>query len=301
MTYKSGAHHDFAWRRHGLLRAAACLLLGLSGISLAMANPIELVRVGFYEGTPATRTPEWGSPRIVSTFAQDTTRSVSTLFQIRGHQASAAGRDTRLTVHYLHPDGHQLGEDIVAIDHGLERETLELSSAWGGDTPNRWDAGFYRVEIRLDDGTPIGEGRFLIKADTRFVTLTGGVRFEQLGFYEAGEDGMEQPPESWSDARLRKRFAQSEARYIFAMLKLKNLKWNIEDQDVKIHLYYYRPDGEMFGDPVIDYSVPADWETIELWSGWGWPEAGSWHPGRYRVELWLDDVQKIGQGHFDID
>lgn len=279
------------------------ILLGLPGVSAAASNTIELIRIGFFEGRSDTLIPEWDSPRIKSTFARASTRSIFALLQIRDLEKTAANRDRRVIVRFVRPDGTLLGENRLDLDldHAAKRELLELTTSWGWDTPNHWDTGFYRVEVRLGDGTPIGESRFFIKADTRFVTLTGGVRFEQIGFYEAGDDGIELAPEDWPDDRLGNHFIGDEARYIYTMIRLRNLKWNIEEQNVKIHLYYYRPSGDMFGDPVIDYTIPADWETAELWNGWGWSEAGHWEPGQYRVELWLDDQHKIGQGYFDID
>lgn len=127
-----------------------------------------------------------------------------------------------------------------------------------------------------------------------------GVEFDRLEFYEAGDDDNERPPEDWDDPRYSRSFDSGRTRYIYAMVSLKNLRWNLEDQHVVIHLRYYHSDGRLFGDPVIDYHVPQDWEFAELWNGWGWPEPGAWEPDRYRVELWLDNRKRIGSGYFTI-
>lgn len=127
-----------------------------------------------------------------------------------------------------------------------------------------------------------------------------GVEFDRIGFYEAGEDGNERAPQDWDDPRLQNSFERDRTRYVFTMISLKNLRWQLADQNVLIHLRYYHSDGRLFGDPVIDYEVSQDWEFAELWNGWGWPEAGTWEPDRYRVELWLDNRKRIGSGYFTI-
>ena len=119
-----------------------------------------------------------------------------------------------------------------------------------------------------------------------------------MAFFEAGDDDA--PPEDWSDPRLRNRFAQAQTRFVYTLVSLENLQWRQRAQDVVIHLRYYLSNGELFGNPVIDYRVPADWEHAELWNGWGWSEAGKWKRDRYRVELWLDNRRKIGESHFEI-
>ena len=82
--------------------------------------------------------------------------------------------------------------------------------------------------------------------------------------------------------------------------RLKNEKWKTEDQQVNIYLRYYRSNGELFGDPIIDEQISRDWSSVRLWSGWGWPDPGNWQPDRYRVEIWLDNNQKIAESHFTI-
>lgn len=127
-----------------------------------------------------------------------------------------------------------------------------------------------------------------------------GVEFDRMGFYQAGDEGDENPPQEWSDPRLKNRFAADSTRYVYTLVSLKNLQWQNADQEIVIHLRYYHSDGRLFGAPVIEYEVPQDWEFTELWNGWGWPEAGKWSPDRYRVELWLDNRKKIGASHFTI-
>ena len=127
-----------------------------------------------------------------------------------------------------------------------------------------------------------------------------GVEFDRMAFFEAGDGAGERPPQDWDDPRYRDRFPRDETRYIFTMVSLKNMRWELEDQHVSLQLRYYRSDGRLFGDPMIDYAVPQDWEYAELWNGWGWPEPGAWEPDRYRVELWLDSRKRIGAGYFTI-
>ncbi len=127
-----------------------------------------------------------------------------------------------------------------------------------------------------------------------------GIEFDRMAFFEAGDDANEGPPPDWDDSRYRDSFARDDTRYIYTMVSLKNLRWQLEDQQVVIHLRYYHSDGRLFGAPVIDYPVSQDWEYAELWNGWGWPEPGTWEPDRYRVELWLDNRYRIGSDYFTI-
>ena len=141
----------------------------------------------------------------------------------------------------------------------------------------------------------------LLLLQSHSLQAASGVDFDQMAFFEAGDDVSEGPPEDWDDPRFTNRFDNTRIRYIYTVVGLRNLRWQLEDQTVVIHLRYYHSDGRLFGNPVIDYEVPRDWKYAELWNGWGWPEAGSWEPDRYRVELWLNNRKRIGSAYFTVD
>lgn len=292
--------------RRPLLRA--WLRAVLAALALASAGPagaadgVEFVKLAFYADTVAGDAPGWDSPRLGSRFAQPRARFVSTLINLRNLRWRERGQDVRLDVRYYAADGDLLGAPRIDYHLPADWESADLWTGWAYADAERWPPGDYRVELWLDGGGKIGGGKFTI-------TAAGGapagararVALDRMGFFEAGVDGRDDPPASWQDSRLRDRFDRRDARYIYTLVSLKNLAWRSDDQDVVIHLRYYRDDGSLVGDPVIEYRVPRDWEYAELWNGWGWPDAGNWESGSYRVELWLDDRRLLGGRGFRLD
>ena len=297
MTRKS---LDISAIRSGRWTAILAVLWLMFPLALQAANPVALDQIGFYEGTHSSTAPDWGSPEIKTTFAKDSARSIFTLIQLKNNLWLQSDQVFKLAVRYIHPDGSQVGEEVIETRLPTDWESIDLSSGWGWNEPGQWDAGFYRVELWLDDVTLLGDSRFFIKADTTTVTRVGNLEVEKIGFYEGGDEAADNAPDDWSDGRLRNNFNQSDSRYIYTLVSVKNGKWNIEDQQVNIYIRYYNSSGELFGDPIIDYQIPRDWPSARLWSGWGWPDPGNWQPDRYRVELWLDNNKKIGESHFTI-
>lgn len=299
MTCKIHVNRSFVTRRWFSAWVILALLLTVSMPTRA-ADTVMLDRIGFYEGNRNSIAPDWGGPEIKSTFARESTRSIFTLIQLKNNLWLQSEQRFKLSVRYLHPDGRQLNEDVIETRLPADWEYIDLSSGWGWENESQWDFGYYRVEVWLDDTTLLGDGQFFIKADTSIVTVSGSIEFEQMGFYEGGDEGANNAPDEWTDVRLQNNFIGEDSRYIFTLVSVKNGKWNIEDQQVNIYLRYYRSNGEMFGDPVIEYQIPQEWASARLWSGWGWPDPGNWQPDRYRVELWLDNNKKIGESYFTV-
>ena len=108
-----------------------------------------------------------------------------------------------------------------------------------------------------------------------------------VAFFEG--DGNTAPPD-WDSAHLTESFDRAEARYIYTLVNLKNNKWQLEEQEVRLRVRYFAPDGSLIGEPMIDYRVPIDWEYADLWTGWGWDTTHQWEAGDYRVEVHPDDV-----------
>ena len=121
-----------------------------------------------------------------------------------------------------------------------------------------------------------------------------GVTYQSMKFFE----GPYNPPEL-SKRQYTTRFPKSSTRYVFYELLFKNELWNKRDNPVKIVARYYKPDGSLMGQPVLDYVIPADWKNAYLWKGWGWAQAGRWTPGNYRVKIFIgNDV--ITQSYFTV-
>ena len=288
-----------------MARAGGLLVLSLLCLLLhtgraADTHPIELVELAFYEGASDEEPPEWDSIELHETFDRTRVRYIYTLINLKNNRWQQNDQDVRLHVRYYSPDGQLFGAPVIDYQVPADWEYADLWTGWGWDTADQWDPGFYRVEIWHDDRVKLGEDYFHITAGAEPVARpqAGNVALDRMGFFEAGD--REDPPEDWSDSRVRDRFARSEARFIHTMVILKNLKWQVGDQEVVIHLRYYDSRGKVVGDPVIEYRIPQDWEYAELWNGWGWREAGNWKRDRYRVELWLDNRRKIGESHFEI-
>ena len=102
---------------------------------------------------------------------------------------------------------------------------------------------------------PVARGRALFPCATRILRRRAQHRGAGLG-----------------QRRDQDTFPKESARYIYTAVSLKNLKWNIKDQDIYIRLRCYHSNGDLFGHPGIDYPIPSDRETAEPWNGWGGPK-----------------------------
>ena len=123
------------------------------------------------------------------------------------------------------------------------------------------------------------------------------VSLEQIGFYEGSRDSS---APDWGSAEIKTTFAKESARSIFTLIQLKNNLWLQSDQVFKLAVRYLHPDGSQISEEAFETKLPADWDSIELRSGWGWNDANHWDAGFYRVELWLDGSILIGDGQFFI-
>lgn len=282
-----------------ILTAFGALLLMLS-MALQAANPVDLDQMGFFEGTLNSQAPDWGSTEIKTTFPKDSARRIFTLIKLKNNLWLQSDQVFKLTVRYIRSDGSHVGEEVIETRLPTDWESIELRTGLGWDEPDQWDPGFYRVELWLDDTSLLGDSQFFIKADTRTITRAGDIELDQLGFYEGGDEAADNAPDDWTDGRVRNNFYQAESRYIYTLVSINNSKWKVEDQQVNIYIRYYNSSGELIGDPIIEYHIPQDWASAQLWSGWGWSDPGHWEPDRYRVELWLDNNKKIGESHFTI-
>ncbi len=283
------------------LVACRALLLGLFITSSAFANidnPVEFVELGFFEGTENIEAAEWGSQQFKSSFSKSRTRYIYTLINLKNNLWQIKPQEVNISVRYYHFDGRLLAQPVITAEVPADQEFADLWTGWGSVAADQWESGQYRVELWLNNSKKIGQDIFQIKSNTISTSRSNSVEFDKIGFYEASPE--DEVPSDWNDSRVRNNFNKDATRYIYTMINLKNLRWKLQDQSVRIHLRYYHSDGRLLGDPVIEYDVPKDWEYAELWNGWGWPDPGKWPADRYRVELWLDNRDKIGESYFTI-
>ncbi len=298
--------HDFVSARSAWLGFAVVCLSLLISPRLSATAAVEFEELFFFEGNSDTQLPHRNSQQIKSSFDKDSVRYIFSVVRLNNKRWQESAQDLVIKVRYFRSDGGLFGESSINQHVPADWEFATLWTGWGWDTPGKWEAGSYRVELWLDDKDKIGEGVFHLDASantasgSRIVSSPVGVKFDQMGFFEASAESSVKAPDDWHDKRLKNNFRKSEARYIFTLVSLKNRLWQKQDQDISINVRYYHADGRLFDVAVINYTIPADWEHANLWNGVGRSQAGNWEAGRYRIELWLNDKQKIGESYFTV-
>jgi len=120
------------------------------------------------------------------------------------------------------------------------------------------------------------------------------LQFESLKFFE----GPFKAPAA-ETRQYQVRFPKSSTRYVFFSVVGVNLLYKNRAHKSVVVGRYYKPDGSFMGEGKVDVDIPSDWETADLWSGWGWDVQGNWPIGNYRVEI-LFGNSKVGEGYFSI-
>ncbi|MEW6670286.1 MAG: hypothetical protein AB1427_01200 [Thermodesulfobacteriota bacterium] len=131
------------------------------------------------------------------------------------------------------------------------------------------------------------------KSETPSSAMT--VIFKGIKFFESGFTAPE-----IANRVFNFQFSKNTTRYVFYQVSLENKLWKIRDNPVKVQARYYYPDGRLMGEPVLEYTVPSDWDIAELHHGWGWNDPGNWPQGKYRVELFIGG-NKIAMDYFTIN
>ncbi|MBI4835217.1 MAG: hypothetical protein HY811_10455 [Planctomycetes bacterium] len=118
---------------------------------------------------------------------------------------------------------------------------------------------------------------------------------DEIKFFEASK--AEVP-----DATKRKysfEFDRDLSRYVYFELTVQNKLYGKQDNKVKIDAKYYYPDGNLMGEPVLEYTIPQSWDVALLHQGYGWDEPGQWPLGTYRVEFFTGG-EKLGEKSFTV-
>jgi hypothetical protein len=120
------------------------------------------------------------------------------------------------------------------------------------------------------------------------------LEFEFVKFFETG---YTVPPES--QRQYKTHFPKSTTRYVSFAVGAKNLLYRSRTQKPLVLGRYYNADGSLRGEAKVNVDVPSDWDEVDLWSGWGADQPGTWPVGTYRVEI-LFGNKKVGEGSFTI-
>ena len=161
--------------------------------------------------------------------------------------------------------------------------------------------------------TAIGPGG--IKAATTYVSVTApppppvqavqpvvgnlpgfpvpGASFQELKFFESGYN----PPQLGSRVYARQ-FDHRTARYINWELHL-TFPAAASRYDFIINTTFYSPSGAEFGSQQTPTTVNPGWPGLITQSGRGYPRAGLWKRGSYRVDLSVNG-SRIASGYFAI-
>jgi|WetSurMetagenome_2_1015567.scaffolds.fasta_scaffold209765_2 hypothetical protein len=191
---------------------------------------------------------------------------------------------------YYNSDGTERGRTSADWNINKEWSTTWHQHGWGWDEPGNWPLGTYRIDFYLDD---------YFVAETSFTIIDAIYRpeisFISLKFFEGGDVPVDR------DKRIYlKNFDKSNTRRIYYEIGINNLDYNKYDNPIELKAKYYRPDGTLFGEPVLNKTIPPDWETADLWHGWGWAEPGNWGPGNYKVEIYYKNIL-FAEGYFTIN
>lgn len=85
------------------------------------------------------------------------------------------------------------------------------------------------------------------------------------------------------------RFKQSRTRYVgyeVLLMDCPHYAFNI-----KTSVCFYDKNGVLFGKTINTYSFPMNYGTCNFSAGWGWAQAGNWKIGKYKIQIWLNDIK----------
>jgi hypothetical protein len=183
-------------------------------------------------------------------------------------------------------------EDLPLIDNLVSEmlDNLRRSVPTGTMDPQRFRINDPQPAIDLDAAREImdrltGENQYDIPSLQARVT---GVRF-----YE----GVVDPPPI-SHRVYSNRFAQATSRFIWWEI---NLAYPDPGRriDFSVTAVCYRPDGIVLNRQAQHYFIQSPWTGSEHSMGFGGHEPGTWAPGIYKVELFVEG-KNVGGGTFEI-
>jgi hypothetical protein len=254
---------------------------------------ITFQKLQFFESayTPS----ELGKRQYATHFAKRTARYVYYEVSVINQWYQQKENHVTISAKYYKPDGSLFGEPVLNYTLPPEWQDTFLWHSWGWNEPGNWTPGIYKVELWVA-GEKFAEGKFTIVGDNVSVPIQQRttIQFQKMQFFEDGPQPKPLEQRTYSTV-----FSKSQTRFVYYQVSVKNLLYKNKANPVKILAKYYQPDGSLWAQPELNYTVPVDWNETELWHGWGWKEAGNWTLGTYRVELWMGG-SKFGESSFVI-
>ena len=288
---------------HTFLRSQvllAFLLFIMSGINAVYAQlwvdntqagqSFRITDIRFFEsGYDATPLEQRG---YSTDFALSSTRYIYVEVLAENKLWNREDNRLNLSFKYYSPDGSLFGEMSNEYTIPQTDEWYYMWKGWGWDDAGYWTPGRYRVEVWYA-GKKLGENYLNVSAGTDYYSGSGETySLVDISFFESGEDVQD-------EHYYGTVFSKDSARYIYTEVGVDNYLWEERDNPINFTLMYYHPDGSLFGELDVDYTIPMDWDVAEIWDGWGWDETGWWDTGRYRVEVWTAG-SKLGENYFEI-
>ena len=119
------------------------------------------------------------------------------------------------------------------------------------------------------------------------------VEIDEFRFFISGEDPIASAQRDYSH-----NFGQANARVIYCELDLNHTRPG-ENKAFVMQAVYYDPDGDVYGDVVIEPVVEAGRTSSNWVLGYGWDDPGNWDVGTYRVDVYVGK-EKIASDSFEI-
>lgn len=126
-----------------------------------------------------------------------------------------------------------------------------------------------------------------------------GVKFHAVKFFEHGAAATAAPTAGASEGQGEKRdyastFPISTARFIGSQVVFENLRQGGGEFAYEVTMGLYSFDNQLISAHKKKMQVAADWKYTWASQSWGWPEAGRWSVGTYRIKVWVGD-EKVGE------
>ena len=159
-------------------------------------------------------------------------------------------------------------------------QVVYIREGWGNKKEGAfWKRGSYYWQAYLE-GELIGTKYFYIEETSENIVNHGGyLDLTGLKFYEGHYDEM-----SDNDKKYYTEFDQSQTKYIFTDITFNNYlqerEWHCE-----LFLKYYTEAGELKGETTRLQKITKGLKQIQIISGYGANTPGSWHHGKYRIEI----------------
>jgi hypothetical protein len=286
--------------RNPAILALLLYLFGLNNVHAQMwvepdqsAQSFRISDIRFFEGAYDAAPLEQRS--YYTSFAKSSSRYIHTELYLENKLWGREDVRINLNFRYFKPDGSLFGE--IPFEHTIPmaEQWYYFWQGWGWQDAGYWDAGRYRVEVWYA-GRKLAENYFEITGTSTPQYSSTGDTFTltDIRFFEAGDEVPDEHNFPYATS-----FSSSSTRYVYTELTIDNHYWNVQDNPLNFTLKYYKPDGTLFGELPVPYTVPMSWETAEIWHGWGWADPGYWESGQYRVEVWYAS-RKLGEDRFDI-